>query len=650
MTAKLVSAIVISVVLAVSVLLVVVYSRVSDALLTKSEELLQATMGKTIQETSSWMNRTLTMLETQRDTIEYEDMNIPEMEAYIKHTVDQNEAYPAGLYVALTDGSLYHASFVPGPDFDAASKSWYQDGIASEKFILGDVYFDEDSQSYVVGASGMLKSADGTVRGVAAADVYLDSISQIVSKVQLEESGGIFLVDKRTDTIIGHRDPEVAGQKLSEVQDSMYAYTAQQIDNGKTGLSQFEGSYIQVAQVPDSDWIAVAYVSRGEVLAELGQLTALMVSVAVVTVIVLILLVVILARRIIGRPVAEMSQVAARIAEGELEQSIKYQSKDELGMLAYNFNRTTLRLREYVQYIDEISQKLREIAGGNLAFTLEHDYTGEFEKIRDSLEEISRRLSGTIGQLNTASHEVASGAQQVSSGAVALSQGSAEQAASVDALAGHITSMSGSVQETAQNAQEASRLTREVKQGLLDSSDKMRNMTGVIQRISDKSSEIHGIVKTIEDISFQTNILALNASVEAARAGEAGKGFAVVAEEVRSLASRSAEAARETTVLLGETVDSIDEGTRAAQETSESMLAVVTHADEMSGLIDSIAENTSRQAEGAAEIAQGIEQISSVVDSNADNAQRSAAASEELSGQAEMLKNLVATFKIKGAD
>lgn len=113
------------------------------------------------------------MLETQRDTIEYGDMDIPEMEAYIKHTVDQNEAYPAGLYVALTDGSLYHASFVPGPDFDAASKSWYQDGIASEKSILGDVYFDEDSQSYVVGASGRLKSADGAVRGVAAADVYL---------------------------------------------------------------------------------------------------------------------------------------------------------------------------------------------------------------------------------------------------------------------------------------------------------------------------------------------------------------------------------------------------------------------------------------------------------------------------------------------
>ena len=96
------------------------------------------------------MNRTLAMLETQRDTIEYENMDIPEMEAYIKHTAGQSESYPAGIYVALTDGSLYHASFVPGPDFDALSKSWYKDGIASEDFILGDVYFDEDSQSYVV--------------------------------------------------------------------------------------------------------------------------------------------------------------------------------------------------------------------------------------------------------------------------------------------------------------------------------------------------------------------------------------------------------------------------------------------------------------------------------------------------------------------
>ena len=647
-TAKLTAAIVICVVLAVGTLLAVVYGKVSAALLEKSENLLQTTTDKTLQETSAWMNKVLTMLEMQRDAITYEDMDLEEMKEYILHTVGQNEAYPAGLYVALTDGSLYHASFVPGPDFDAASKSWYQDGIASEKFILGDVYFDEDSRSYVVGASGVLKNAQGEVRGVAAADVYLDSISKIVGVIQLEKTGGIFLVDTRTGTIIGHRNPEIVGQKLDQVQGNMYAYAAQQISTGKTGLSLFENTYIQVANVPDSDWAAVAYVSRAEVLSDLHQLTAMMVSVALATVAALILLVIILARRIIGRPVTELSLVAARIAEGDLDQTIKYQSGDELGVLAENFNRTTLRLRDYVQYIDEISLRLKEIAGGNLDFTLENQYTGEFEKLKVSLEEISNRLSDTLGQLRTASQEVAAGAQLVSGGAVSLSQGSAEQAGAVMELASHISSMSESVQETAGSAQEANRISEQVKQGLLESSAKMENMNHVIQRISDKSTEINGIVKKIDNIAFQTNILALNAAVEAARAGEAGKGFAVVADEVRALAGKSSAAARETTALLSETVESMEEGTQAARETSDSMLAVMDQAEQVSGLIHDIAQNTERQAEDAAEISHGIDQISHVGESNVDTAQKSATASEELSGQAEMLKELVATFKIKG--
>lgn len=140
-TGKLVFATVVSAVLALAALLAVVYFQMSGALLDKSENLLQATTERTLQETRAWMNGTLAMLDTQRDTIEYEDMDIPAMQDYIKHTAGQNDAYPAGLYVALTDGSLYHASFVPGPDFNALVKSWYQDGLTSQDFILGDVYF-----------------------------------------------------------------------------------------------------------------------------------------------------------------------------------------------------------------------------------------------------------------------------------------------------------------------------------------------------------------------------------------------------------------------------------------------------------------------------------------------------------------------------
>lgn len=646
-TGKLASAIVVSVVIAVAILFAVVYFQMSRALLDKSENLLQTTTDRTLQETRAWMNSTLTMLEAQRDTIEYEDMDIPAMKDYIRHTVGQNDAYPAGLYVALTDGSLYHASFVPGPDFDSTAKSWYQDGLKSDSFILGDVYFDEDSQSYVVGASGVLKNKDGAVRGVAAADVYLESISKIVSQVRLEDTGGIFLVDTRTNTIIGHRDKSVTGQKLDEMKEGMYVYASQQIQGGKTGLSLYDNTYIQVEHVPGSDWIAVAYVSRGEVLRELHQLTASMLLVAVFAVLVLILLVVIQVRRVIGRPVRELSLVATRIAQGELDQSIHYQSKDELGVLANDFNQVTLRLREYVAYIQEISEKLREIATGNLTFTLEHEYTGEFEKIKTALDEISRALNGTMGQLRSASRDVAAGAEQVSTGATTLSQGSTEQAAEVETLAGHIGAVSESVHNISKGAQEASRISDEVRSGLLSSKDKMQNMTTVIQRISDKSTEIHKIVKTIEDIAFQTNILALNAAVEAARAGSAGKGFAVVADEVRALAGKSSSAAKETTILLSQTVDSMDEGVHAAQDTADSILKVVAQAEEMNRLIDGIADYTRQQDANAAEITRGIEQISTVVQTNVSTAEASAAASEELAGQASMLRELVARFRLR---
>ncbi len=318
-----------------------------------------------------------------------------------------------------------------------------------------------------------------------------------------------------------------------------------------------------------------------------------------------------------------------------------------MGVLADDFNQVTVRLRDYIKYINEISDTLREIAKGNLAFELKSEYDGEFAKIKESLEEISVELNMTMGQLSASSRDVAAGAAQVSDSAVSLSQGSTEQAAEVEALAEHVEKVSDSVQKIAQGAQKASGISRDVREGLLDSNTKMQNMTEVIRKISEKSNAINMIVKTIDDIAFQTNILALNAAVEAARAGEAGKGFAVVAEEVRTLAGKSANAAKETTLLLGETMDSMEEGVSAADDTAKSMLKSAQLAEEMDSLVGGIAEYTQQQAVTAEEISHGISQIAVVVQNNVSTAESSAAASEELSGQAAALRELVSRFRLK---
>lgn len=354
--------------------------------------------------------------------------------------------------------------------------------------------------------------------------------------------------------------------------------------------------------------------------------------------------------RSINSPVKELDQVATKIAAGDLDQSIKYRSRDELGKLAINFNKTVDRLRDYVKYIDEISSVLNQIADGNLVFELSYDYAGEFAKVKRALEQISASLNNTLGQINQSADQVASGSDQVSSGSQALSQGATEQASSVEELAATISEISAQVKETASNANEARRQSDETGEQVASSNQQMQEMISAIDEISEKSGQISKIIKTIEDIAFQTNILALNAAVEAARAGAAGKGFAVVADEVRNLASKSSEASKSTAALIEGTVLAVEKGTGIASATAQSLNSVVESTKKVVDSVEKIAFAAEQQATSIAQVTQGIDQISSVVQTNSATAEESAAASEELSGQAQMLKSLVGQFKLRGMD
>lgn len=346
----------------------------------------------------------------------------------------------------------------------------------------------------------------------------------------------------------------------------------------------------------------------------------------------------------ITHPIAEIENAIKGMAKGNMGSKVTYKSRDELGVLAENLRFVLKTLSEYISHI---CSRMDSLSTGDLTVEMDMDYLGEFESIKHSGNKIIRALNDTFGQIHVAAEQVSSSSGQVSSGAQALSQGAIEQASSVEKLVVSLSTLSDQVTQTAGKSRDVNDLILETVKEVNDSNAKMEAMMSAMTKINDCSSEIEKIIKAIDDIAFQTNILALNAAVEAARAGEAGKGFAVVAGEVRSLASRSAEAAKDTTVLISNSLTAVSEGNQIAADTQKSLQAVVTSAQQIESNMAQITDASDMQAEELKQVTQGIDQISSVIQTNSATAQESAATSEELFSQSTLLKSLVEQFRTR---
>lgn len=353
--------------------------------------------------------------------------------------------------------------------------------------------------------------------------------------------------------------------------------------------------------------------------------------------------------RSVSKPLSKLTTLAQTMEQGNLglgqEQklSVEIHSNDEIGFLADIFEKTILRLR---RYIGEISTILDSISNGNLTVQTTQDYVGDFTSIKNSLDDILRRLSHTMSQIAESSDYVSNGSKQMATGAQALSQGSIEQSSSIEELETTIQDISLHVSQTAENAQQASQKVKYVSDQILESNQKMEQMILAMNEINNSSSEIGKIIKTIDTIAQQTNILALNSAVEAARAGEAGKGFAVVAKEVRELAGKSSEASQSTTALIERSIAAVEYGTKIANETASQLASVVSSTGEVVETTNGIANAASSQADSVSQIQEQISQISNVVQTNSATAEESAATSEQLNSQAELLKRLIDTFHL----
>ncbi|GAB1343452.1 methyl-accepting chemotaxis protein [Gemmatimonas sp.] len=299
-----------------------------------------------------------------------------------------------------------------------------------------------------------------------------------------------------------------------------------------------------------------------------------------------------------------------------------------------------------VRPIDESSRVLAQIAERDLTARVSGTYAGDFAQIKESINRAAETLDHALGQVSMAADQTASAGQQIASGSQSLAQGSSEQAASLEEVSGSLTEMLSSSTQMAANARDARRMAEGALGSVAEGATSMQRLSSAISNIKSSSDQTARIVKTIDEIAFQTNMLALNAAVEAARAGDAGRGFAVVAEEVRSLAIRSAEAAKTTALLIEESVQNTASGVSLNEEVTGRLGEIEREVSKVAAVIDEIAKAGAAQSEGVTQINRAVTELNDVTQQVAANAEESASASEELASQSEALRAMLNTFRI----
>ncbi|MDR1208868.1 MAG: methyl-accepting chemotaxis protein [Clostridiales bacterium] len=346
------------------------------------------------------------------------------------------------------------------------------------------------------------------------------------------------------------------------------------------------------------------------------------------------------------KPIRETMSALDALAEGNTSYRMTDEYGGEFGEIKETMNNTAARLGSY---IDAISKILGDMAALDISGKLSGEYVGDFSAIKGSINSIVERFQEVVHEVLQSSENVALGSGEISRSATALATGATEQVAHADQLNITVNLMSDKIIKNAEAASEAEKLVSKATATAETGSGKMRDLLEAMHGINSNAANISRIIKVIDDIAFQTNILALNAAVEAARAGAHGKGFSVVAEEVRNLAGKSQQAAKETAELIENSVSTINAGGKLADDTANALYEMISEITAVSRGMAEVSAACAEQSVAIAKINSGMNSIAAVTQSNSATSEEQAAACEELAAQADALKALVGRFELGGS-
>ena len=552
-------------------------------------------------------------------------------------------------YIGFADAvCIFSDGWAPSPEeYDPLTRVWYKDAVNASGTVITDPYVDAQSGRLVITVAKKLQRG-GELIGVLAQDIFIDQIQVIVGDLHIDENGYAVLTDSKGTIIVYEAEeylPTVdnAGNEVNyNLSDVAVGYSHEAALGNVIELRNHAGNISEYAEVEVglTGWRLGYMLNSYEYKYDVAM-TIVMLSVLTVLFSVVVIVLVTIMLRQAFKPLSTLALDARKASQGKLDVIFDYHGRDEIGDVCRTIESNNQAVK---RYIEDISRRLEGIAHRQFDLESQVEYLGDYEAIKESLDSISKSLDTVFTGIDGASASVSSGAGEVADGANELAESVTKQTALVSEILRDANNVADTISSNVSRTDEARKAAHSTADMVHSSDTQMQQLMSAMAEISKSSEEIKNIIKTIEDIAFQTNILALNASIEAAKAGDAGKGFAVVADEVRNLAGKSAEASDQTAMYIERSAEAVSNGIQYADAVSQSMKQVVAKTDDIDKIITRISEDSHLQRTYMNDITEKISGVADFLSSSASNAQESAAASEELNSQAATLKEMIDRF------